>query len=62
MGDGTTPPPRKPRPKVLFAEVPADLHADVLVVSHALRMSAAAFIRRAVKRELYETRKRPLAA
>lgn len=51
-----------PRRKVLFAECSDDLHADVHVVSDALGITAAALIRRAVRRELYEIRKEPIAA
>lgn len=61
MGDGSTPGDKKGR-KVLFVTLPEDLHSDVFVVSGALRMSASAFVRRAVRRALYEARKEPLAA
>lgn len=48
--------------KVIFVEFPADVHADVFVVAGALKMTASAFVRKAVRRALYEARKEPLAA
>jgi hypothetical protein len=51
------------RTKALFVELPAAEHADVFLVAKALKYpSAAAFVRKAVRRALYEARKEPIAA
>lgn len=64
MGESDTPTaPKKRRRRGIFIEVSEDTYRDVSVVARALGIpSKAAFVRRAIRRALYEARKEPMTA
>lgn len=61
MGDTSTPKKERPR-KVLFLELPADLHAGVFDAARDEQITASVWARAALKRALYAHRKERLAA